>query len=123
MTISCNVVQECIVLGEVLDEVSQRHVLDCRQCARVAADFLALDARVADELSSSVAVPEGFADRVMAGLDEASLLRGEGKLERLLGRRWVQIGLAYVGVTVALVNLLRFVLGSLIPGASLGGIR
>ena len=98
-------------------------MLDCRQCARVAADFLALDARVADELSSSVAVPEGFADRVMAGLDEASLLRGEGKLERLLGRRWVQIGLAYVGVTVALVNLLRFVLGSLIPGASLGGIR
>jgi hypothetical protein len=123
MTVSCNAVQGCIVLGEALDEASQRHVLDCAQCTRVAADFLALDARVADELSSLVAVPDGFADQVMASLDEASLFRTEGKLDRLLGRRWVQIGLAYVGAAVALVNLLHFVLGSLIPGASLGGIR
>jgi hypothetical protein len=123
MTISCNAIQERLVLGEALDEGRQRHVLDCPHCARVAADFLALDARIADELSSSVAVPEGFADRVMASLDEASLWPTEGRLDRLLGRRWVQVGLAYVGAGVALVNLLRFVLGSLIPGPSLGGIR
>jgi hypothetical protein len=123
MTVSCNAVQERIVLGEALDEVTQSHVLDCPRCARVAADFLALDAQVADELSSSVAVPEGFVDRIMATLDKAPLLRREGRFERLLGRRWVQVGLAYVGAAVAIVNLLRFVLGSLIPGASLGGIR
>lgn len=123
MTVSCNAVQERIVLGEALDEFGQSHVLDCPQCSGIAADFLALDAWVANELSGSVAVPEGFADRIMASLDEAPLLSREGRLDRLLGRRWVQVGLAYVGAAVALVNLLRFVLGSLIPGASLGGIR
>ena len=123
MTGSCNTIQERLVLGEALDESEQRHVLDCPHCACVAAEFLALDARIADELSSSVAVPEGFADRVMASLDEASLWPMEGRLDRLLGRRWVQIALAYVGGAAALVNLLRFVLGSLIPGSSLGAIR
>ena len=123
MTMSCNRVQECIALGEALDEASQGHVLDCAQCARVAAEFVTLDAQVTGELASAVVVPDGFADRVMARLDEASLRRTEGKLDRLLGRRWVQIGLAYMGAAVALVNLLRFVLGSLIPGASLGGVR
>lgn len=118
-SISCNTIQERIVVGEEMDGLGQSHVVDCPRCARVAADFLVLDARVADELSTAIAVPEGFADRVMSCLDEAPLSRLDG----LLGRRWVQIGLAYVGAALALVNVFRFVLSSLIPGASLGGMR
>ena len=118
-SISCNTIQERIVVGEALDEVSQAHVVDCPLCARVAADLLVLDARVADELSAAIAVPEGFADRVMSRLDEDPLTR----LDRLLDRRWVQVGLAYVGAALALVNMFRFVLSSLIPGAGLGGMR
>jgi hypothetical protein len=118
MTISCNTVQERIAVGETLDEAGQRHVLGCPECSGVAADFVLLDARVA-ELSATVTVPDGFADRVMAHLDDAA----PSTIDRLLGKRWVQLALAYAGAAVAIANVVRFVLSSLIPGASLGGIR
>lgn len=127
MTTSCNDIQERVAVGEALDESTQAHVLACPACSRVAAAFLALDAQVAEELWAAVHVPEGFADRVMVRLDQAApsgtVGMPAGMLNRLLARRWVQMGLAYLGATVALVNVLRFVLASLIPGASLGGMR
>lgn len=116
-SLSCNAVEERIAVGETLDEASQAHVLGCRRCSAVAADYLALDARVEDELANTVIVPEGFADRVMAALQEAPA----SHLDHVLGRRWVQIALAHVGAAVALTNLLRFVFSSLVPSATLGG--
>ncbi len=115
--LSCNAIEERIAVGEALDEASQAHVLACPRCTAVAADYLALDARVGDELASAVIVPEGFADRVMAALQDAPVSR----LDQVLGRRWVQIALAHVGAAVALANLMRFVFSSIIPSASLGG--
>jgi hypothetical protein len=45
------------------------------------------------------------------------------RLEQLLGRRWVQLALTQVGLAVAIANLLRFVFSTLVPAASLGGMR
>lgn len=120
---TCNAIQERIVVGEVLDEASQAHVLACTSCGRMAADWLALDSLVAEEIDGGIAVPDGFADRVMAGLSPD--LAGAvpvSRVESLLGRRWVQVVLAQVGLAVAIANLLRFVFSTLVPAASLGGV-
>jgi hypothetical protein len=70
---------------------------------------------------ASVQIPEGFADRVMTQIEAKS--RAPGGRRDLLGRRWVQIALAHVGVAVAVANVVRFVLASLLPTLSLGGGR
>ena len=119
----CNAIQERIVMGEVLDEASQAHVLACASCGRTAADWLALDSLVALEIDGGVAVPDGFPDRVMAGLPpEPAAALPVSRVEILLGRRWVQLVLAQVGLAVAIANLLRFVFSTLVPAASLGGV-
>ncbi len=123
--LSCNLIQERIVAGETLDEREQAHALACASCARVAAEWLALDSAIADGIDGGIVVPDGFADRVMAGLHKASdgAPRTATRLERALGRRWVQLALAQVGLVVALANVVRFVLSALVPAASLGGPR
>jgi hypothetical protein len=119
----CNAIQERIVMGEVLDEASQAHVLGCTGCGRLAADWLALDSLVAVEIDGGVAVPDGFADRVMASLSPDPLAAvPASRVESLLGRRWVQLVLAQVGLAVAIANLLRFVFSTLLPATSLGGV-
>ena len=117
----CNAIQERIVVGDALDEASQAHVLACISCSRLASEWLALDSLVADGLDGGIAVPDGFADRVMAGL--APEPAAVSRIEKLLGRRWVQLALAQVGLAVAIANLVRFVFSTLVPGASLGGVR
>jgi hypothetical protein len=119
--ISCNLVQERIVAGEPLDETGQAHVLACAECSRCAAECLALDSAIAEGLDGGAVVPEGFADQVMSHLEDAP--ETSSRLNKMLGRRWVQLALAHVGVAVALVNLMRFVFSTLVPVASLGGGR
>jgi hypothetical protein len=115
----CNAVQERIVAGDPLDEASQAHALGCASCGRVAAEWLALESSIADVLSGGSEVPDGFADRVMAKLeDEAREPQGTA---RTIGRRWLHIALANLGLAIAVANLLRFILSTLMPTASLGG--
>jgi hypothetical protein len=117
----CNLIQERIVAGEALDERDQAHALACPGCARVTAEWLALDSLLAYDLDGGIVVPDGFADRVMAGLEQP--VQGQTGFERMLSRRWVQLVLAHVGLVVALANIVRFVLSALVPAASLGGPR
>jgi hypothetical protein len=118
---TCNAIQERIVLGDALDETNQAHVLACASCSRLFAEWLALDSLVADGIDGGIAVPDGFADRVMAGLEQEAV--AASRVELLLGRRWIQLALAHVGLAVAVVNVLRFVLASLVPAMSLGAMR
>jgi hypothetical protein len=115
----CNRIQEHIVAGDVLDETNQAHVVTCTSCGQVAAEWLALDSAIADGLASGVEVPDGFADRVMAAV--ATEPSTSSRIARVLGRRWLQVVLANLGLAVAITNLLRFVLATLLPAASLGG--
>ena len=121
MSTICNTIQERIVVGESLDEASQTHVMACASCNRLVTEWLELDSQVAEGLDGGVTVPDGFAERVMAHL--APSPAAVSRFENLLGRRWVQVALAQVGLAVAIANLLRFVFASLVPGASLGGVR
>ncbi len=120
MNVSCTLIQERVVAGEMLGEGEQTHVLACAKCSGVVADCLAFDALVADGLDSAAQVPDGFADRVMRHLDAAPAR--SGGWDDVLGKRWVQVALANVGVAFAIVNLLRFVFSTLVPTASLGGV-
>ncbi len=118
MNSACTVIQERIVASEVLDEAAQSHVLDCAACSRFAADCIVLDSMVEDGMNVAVALPDDFADRVMGKLDVAPADRWQD----LFGRRWIQIALANVGVAFAVVNLVRFVLATLVPTTSLGAL-
>jgi hypothetical protein len=108
----CNQVQEMVARGECLAPVESAHAAGCVACAAVVESWGQLDALLRDDS----AVPQGFADRVMAALayqPVASL--------RWFERRWVQVGLVQVGALVSLFNLFRFVLRVLVPSLSLGG--
>jgi hypothetical protein len=118
---SCNAIQERIVMGDALDDTSQTHVLACAGCSRMAAEWVALNSQVADGIDGGIDVPDGFAERVMAALGPEPAVAS--RFEQLLGRRWVQLVLTQVGLAVAIANLLRFVFSTLVPGASLGGMR
>jgi hypothetical protein len=118
MSSPCTVIQERIVAGETLGEAEQAHVLDCAPCSRFAADCLVLDSLVADGMNAAVALPDNFADRVMNELDVAR----SDRWHDLFGRRWIQIAAANVGIAVAVINLIRFVLATLVPTTSLGGV-
>jgi len=117
---SCNAIQERLVVGDALDEAGQQHVLACVSCGDLAAEWVALDSLIADGLDGGTVAPDGFADRVMTSLVSEPTVGS--RFESLLGRRWVQLALTQVGLAVAIANLFRFVLASLVPTASLGGV-
>jgi hypothetical protein len=121
LSMSCNAIQERIVVGDALDDAIQAHVLACASCGSLAAECLALDSLVAGEIDGGIAVPDGFADRVMASLAPEPV--AASRFDTLIGRRWVQLALTQVGLAVAIANLLRFVFSTLVPAASLGGMR
>lgn len=121
MSDPCNAIQERIAVGDVLDAASQTHVLACASCSGLAAEWLSLDGLVDDGLDGGLAVPDGFAERVMAALAPQPAVFS--RFEQLLGRRWVQLALTQVGLAVAIANLLRFVFSTVVPAASLGGLR
>ena len=118
MSSPCTVIQERIVAGGRLGEAEQNHVLACGPCSRFAADCLVLDSMVEDGMNAAVSVPDDFADRVMNGLEVAPAHR----FQELFGRRWIQVAFANLGIAVAIINLVRFVLAALIPTASLGAV-
>jgi hypothetical protein len=118
-TAPCNRIQENIVAGDALDEASQAHVVACASCGQVAAEWLALDSAIADGLDGGFEVPAGFADRVMAAV--ATQPTTSSRIARALGRRWLQVALANIGLAAAVAHLLRFVFSTLLPAASLGG--
>jgi anti-sigma factor RsiW len=117
----CPEIQERIAVGEILREAEQAHVLACPDCSRLANLWLAMDGEIAAHLDEAVSVPPGFADRVMTAIEEAP--QAAPGIERWLGRRSVQLVLANLGVAVAITNIVRFVLGVLMPAAGLGGLR
>ncbi len=119
-TLPCNPIQERITLGEGLTEHDQAHVLACPSCTQVAQIWLALDHQIAEQVDARIKVPDGFADRVMSALD---LAPRTAAFDRWLARRSVQLVLANLGIAVALANVVRFVLGTLVPAAGLGGMR
>jgi hypothetical protein len=115
----CNRIQESIVAGDALGEAEQSHIVTCASCAEVAADCLALDSAIADGLDGAE-VPTGFADRVMAGI--AAEPSASSRIQRMLDRPWLKVALANVGLAVAITSVLRFVLSTLLPTVSLGGL-
>lgn len=117
MNSPCTTIQERIVAGDRLAETDQAHVVDCAQCSRLAADCLVLDSMVAEGMNAAVSLPDDFADRVMSRLDTARADRWR----ELFDRRWVHVVFANVGIGFAVVNLVRFVLATLIP-TSLGAM-
>jgi hypothetical protein len=121
-TFPCNDIQERLVAGAPLDEADQTHVLACPTCGRLASEHARLEAAFVDSLESSVRVPLGFADQVMATIAHERA-QSPQRLDRLIARPWVQIVLAHVGLAVAIANVLRVVLASLLPTTSLGGAR
>ena len=120
-TLPCNLIQERLAVAEPLSEHDQAHALACPRCARVANLWLTLESAIADQIHGDAKVPDGFADRVMSALQQAP--QPPTRLERVLGRRSVQLILANVGLAVAIANIVRFVLGALMPASSLGGAR
>ncbi len=110
----CNQVQEIVARGECLAPAESAHAAVCVACAAVVESWGRLDALLQDDLAA--AVPEGFADRVMAAIAEEPVAP-----LRWFERRWVQLGLVQVGALFSLFNLFRFVLRVLVPSLSLGG--
>lgn len=117
----CNDIQERLAADGLLGEGQQAHVLACANCTRLAEAHAVLAAVFAETFQDDVQIPEAFADGVMARLEGEN--RDPGRRRDLLGRRWVQIALAHVGLAIAVANVLRFVLASLLPTMSLGGAR
>jgi anti-sigma factor RsiW len=117
----CNDIQERLVADGALDDEQKSHVLTCSRCSRMAAAHATMVAAFCDALQAAVEIPEDFADRVMAQLEEDA--PSPARRRDLLGRPWVQIALAHVGLAVAVANVVRFVLASLLPSTSLGGVR
>jgi anti-sigma factor RsiW len=111
----CNRVQELIADGESLDQEDRAHLAACNRCGAVVEAWGQLDALLREEADQGV--PEGFADRVMAAIDQQALVA----VPRWFERPWVQVGLLQVGALVSLFNLFRFVLRVLVPSLSLGG--
>jgi anti-sigma factor RsiW len=120
---ACNEVQEALAWGRGLDEESQRHVLSCAACGRVAEELEELDARFRGAVEPIV--PAGFADRVMAAIDELEVRpapsgevepgsrRGAGRPAGRRGPRLLELAAALGAVGIATWNLVHFVLGVL----------
>jgi len=120
-TSMCNAIQERIVAGDTLDEATQTHALACASCSSFTVQWIALDGLIAEEIAGKLAVPDGFADRVMAGIGPAQEVGS--RFDAFLSRRWVQLALTQVGLAIAIANLLRFVFSTVLPATSLGGVR
>jgi anti-sigma factor RsiW len=109
----CTEIQNTIAHGLALTAEQSQHMATCSGCAAVAEHWSRLDMMLT---SAQVEVADGFADRVMARLDEPTAVPD------LLERRWVQITLANLGALVTMANLIRFVMRLLIPSTSLGAL-
>jgi len=119
---TCLEIQQKLTQGELLGDVERDHVLICANCAAVAAASATLDATLAE---LDAAVPEGFADRVMARI--ALEVRGRVGVPARANpahwyeQRWAGIVLSSAAALVAILNVARFVAAVLVPAGWLGG--
>ena len=119
---TCTETQEKLERGEPLDEAERDHALACDECGAVAAACATLDRTLAE---LEPAVPEGFADRVMASIGrevaERRSVREAARPARWYERRWAGWVLSSAAALVALLNVARFVASVLVPAGGLGG--
>ena len=120
MESACNRVQEEIVWSKELSEEAQQHVLSCESCKHIAFGFSNLNSVM--EQHFDAAVPDGFADRVMERINKQSSLTTldwsailAQRFDALLGTKAMQLCMTSFGVVFALLNLVRFVFGVVLP--------
>jgi len=110
----CQLIQEDIACRRELNQEDKQHVLDCTDCAAVAAKFQELDSLVLKVFDQEP--PPDFADRVMAKiLEEESHLNNLisqplSLLERIFYSKVVQWVLVGIGSVFGLLKIFRFFL-------------
>jgi len=119
----CNETQENIAAGVALSAGEQRHAAGCARCAAVAASYSLLDATLE---TFAPAVPDGFADRVMALVAAEEVAPGAAKQERGGSSRWferrpVQLAVAHAAALCAVFNVAWFVVRVFAADVALGG--
>ena len=108
----CNLIQEDIAWGRGLSPEDQVHVLSCRTCSEIVAQFETLDSLVRNAMD--VDVPEGFADGVVRQIEaeqqrEKIPLAGRAPIwERVFFSKAVQWGLVGIGSVFGLLRVIRF---------------
>jgi predicted anti-sigma-YlaC factor YlaD len=117
---SCSAVQEAIAWNRTPHETLRNHLLDCESCRAFGEQIAQLDARMNERFE--IEVPVGFADRVMARLqDPVPTVAPRGGAARLLEAKSFQLVATQVALLVSLSNLVRFVLSLLVPNTAWGG--
>lgn len=117
---SCSAVQEAIAWNRTPNEALQSHLLECESCRAFGEQIAQLDARMSQRIE--IEVPLGFADRVMARLqDPVPTVLPRGRGFRLLEKKSFQLVATQVALLVSLSNLVRFVLSLLVPNTAWGG--
>lgn len=101
-------------LTEKQKELVEHHIAHCPHCAALLDEYLALNAVIAD---CAVQAPEGFAERVMAAVEQEkkSIAKPQGRGVRL-GKiaPWIGFGVAaLLCVSIASSSLVKYVIGHL----------
>ncbi len=109
----CNEIQERLARGRSLSPEQNEHAASCPHCLKVATSYSLLDEAL-DALAPDV--PEDFTDRVMDDVRR----EGYRSTRVWLGARSIQLALVYGGAVIALLNVLRFLAGILVPNVGLG---
>lgn len=111
---SCNEIQEQLARGINLTPEQRAHAASCPRCLKVATTFSLLDETLG---TLAAEVPADFADRVMEAVHAEVPARG------WMGRQWIQLAVVSGSLVVGLFNLLRFLMGVLVPSVGLGGLQ
>ncbi|MBI2519549.1 MAG: hypothetical protein HYV97_04005 [Bdellovibrio sp.] len=64
---NCNLVQESIAWGRVIDLEDKKHILNCNKCSAVASQIEELDSLMKNE---SIDIPSDFVDRIMLKIEK-----------------------------------------------------
>ena len=115
----CNIIQQAIAIGQELTQEQAAHVSGCLDCGALQREYAQLDQLV--EQAMTQAVPDGFAERVLARLPTPPRHAGDNLFdERLPGlfahsrlARLVWLGL---GIAIGVSHIIRFFFGVFIAG-------
>ncbi len=110
---SCSEIQEQLARGQALTPEQRGHAASCPRCVKVATTFSLLDETLAAIVTE---VPADFADRVMAQV------RAEVPARGWMSQQWILFAVVSGSLAVGLFNLLRFLVGVLVPSVGLGGM-
>ena len=105
---NCSDIQEQLAWGKSLSPEQREHTATCAHCLKIATNYSLLDETLGAMTSD---VPAAFAERVMVQVR----LEAQRSALGWLGERWIQIALVYGGALVAVLNVLRFLAGILVP--------